>query len=180
MTQGEKEVILSWFTDIMNLVKDANEKKFTFQDNQDCLSEIMTRCLDSKQYIEEHCKPFPVELGDWQLNTIWQPVSNPPTEDKNIIIGNINDNTVCVGAYYSNGEYYSHMNKIPVADGDIWAYLEDLMPKTKETKNSITYGCLDWQTECVREMLELLGEAKTHSHLCDVGDILQRYVKENC
>ena len=82
MTQGEKEVILSWFTDIANLVEDANEKKFTFQYNQDCLSEIMTRCLDSKQYIEEHCKPFPIELGDWQINTIWQPVSNPPTEDK--------------------------------------------------------------------------------------------------
>lgn len=33
MTQGEKEVILSWFTDIANLIEDANEKKFTFQVN---------------------------------------------------------------------------------------------------------------------------------------------------
>ena len=37
----------------------------------------------------------------------------------------------------------------------------------------------EWQTECVIEILKFLGIETTHANLCDVGDILQKYVTEN-
>ena len=36
----------------------------------------------------------------------------------------------------------------------------------------------EWQTECVIEILKFLDIEITHANICDVGDILQKYVEQ--